>query len=157
MLWGPWCKMRWSEMFIHVHQEATRQILQVQLSGSRWAHARAASWNKQASGKSHLFCSTANVAIQTFGALLVLEQRNETQLREDMDKLKQANQALLADLQLMKKERELAKPLIPPATGQISYAATRQAKDRVFIRWCWWFSWIYGAKLRWMFSQPMAS
>eukprot|EP00066_Takifugu_rubripes_P014210 XP_011603476.1 PREDICTED: centrosomal protein of 162 kDa isoform X1 [Takifugu rubripes] len=51
-------------------------------------------------------------------------QRNETQLREDMDRLKQANQALLADLQLMKKERELAKPLIAPATA---YRAERSA------------------------------
>lgn len=50
----------------------------------------------------------------------MLEQRNETQLREDMDRLKQANQALLAELQLMKKEREFVKPPSAPATGQIS-------------------------------------
>lgn len=58
----------------------------------------------------------------------MLEQRNETQLREDMDRLKQANQALMADLQLMKKEGELAKPLIAPATGQISYAPKHQSR-----------------------------
>lgn len=58
----------------------------------------------------------------------MLEQRNETQLREDMDRLKQANQALLADLQLMKKERELAKPLPAPVTGQMSYAAKHHTR-----------------------------
>lgn len=61
----------------------------------------------------------------------MLEQRNETQLREDMDGLKQANQALLADLQLIKKERELAKPLIAPATGQISYTAKHQSRPLI--------------------------
>lgn len=38
----------------------------------------------------------------------MLEQRREAQLCEGMDRLKQENQALLADLQLMKRDRELA-------------------------------------------------
>lgn len=59
--------------------------------------------------------------------MLVLEQRKETQLCEDVDRLKQDNQALLADLQRMKKEGELAKAVSAPATGQFTYPATLQS------------------------------
>lgn len=53
--------------------------------------------------------------------MLVWEQRNEAQLREDVDGLKRANRALLADLQLMKRERELAECVSAPATGQTTH------------------------------------
>lgn len=59
--------------------------------------------------------------------MLVLEQRKESQLCEDVDRLKQDNQALLADLQRVKKEGELATAVSTPATGQSAYAATLQS------------------------------
>lgn len=65
--------------------------------------------------------------------MLVLEQRKETQLCEDVDRLKQDNQALLADLQRRKKEGELAKAVSAPATGQFTYAATLQSLTRYTV------------------------
>lgn len=45
-------------------------------------------------------------------------QRNETRMSEDIRRLKQEKQALEVDLQLMKKERELAKAQATSASGK---------------------------------------
>lgn len=44
-------------------------------------------------------------------------QRNEAKLSEDIHRLKQEKQALDVDLQLMKKERDLAKARATSASG----------------------------------------
>lgn len=50
-------------------------------------------------------------------------QRNEDKLSEDIHRLKQEKQSLDVDLQLMKKERDLAKAQAMSASGKTGYSA----------------------------------
>lgn len=50
-------------------------------------------------------------------------QRNEAKLSEDIHRLRQEKQALEVDLQLMKKERDLAKAQAVSASGKTGYRA----------------------------------
>lgn len=51
-------------------------------------------------------------------------QRHEDKLSEDIRRLKQEKQSLEVDLQLTKKERDLAKAQAISASGEIGYRAS---------------------------------
>lgn len=51
-------------------------------------------------------------------------QRNETRMSEDIHRIKQEKQALEVDLQLMKKERDLAKARATSASGKTGHSAS---------------------------------
>lgn len=48
-------------------------------------------------------------------------QRNEAQLYEDISRLQQENQVLVADLQLMRKEKAIVKAPVTSDTGKTEY------------------------------------
>lgn len=50
--------------------------------------------------------------------MFVCVQRNEAKLNEDVHRLKQENQALEVDLQLLKRERDLAKAQVVSTSGE---------------------------------------
>lgn len=88
-------------------------------NGSHTSHNRLVSTNQYISGKYKplllKYCQDEDLFQLKIG---VCVQRNEAKLSEDISTLKQEKQALEVDLQLMKKERDLAKGGVINTSGK---------------------------------------
>lgn len=62
-------------------------------------------------------------------------QRNEAKLSEDIHRLRQEKQALEVDLQLMKKERDLAKAQAVSASGKTGYRTVLVVEFKSKYHW----------------------
>lgn len=88
-------------------------------NGSYTAHNRLVSSNQYISSRYELLllkCCQGEDLFQL--KILVCVQRNEAKLSEDICTLKQEKQALEVDLQLLKKERDLAKAQVIATSGK---------------------------------------
>lgn len=94
--------------------------MQCLLKGSYSACFRLVRSDQYISGKKPIYCSNIKLCFRLFQFYLFV-QRNEAQLYEDMNRLKQENQFLVADLQLMRKERVIVKAPAASDTGKTEY------------------------------------